>query len=252
MVLPLLGLVGIGVLVVRRTAFGLVCVGILLSGTYVWANYLRLEHYLLVPWLILGIGAAAALEAIARAVARIGRPDAPGEAGAAAEAQAAEAAADHRRVAGTSVALVALGLAVILAGLNWADADRSGDRSGDEYVDSTLALLPQGAAILSYWDTSTPLWHALYVDGRRPDVLVVDDTNIVYEGWGTREARIASLICQRPVYILRLSERDLVPTRRDYSLTEVGSVPVSVGGPSASTVAPIYRVEPLDPSTCAT
>jgi hypothetical protein len=251
-VLPLLGLVGIGVLLVRRTAFGLVCVGILVSGTYVWANYLRLEHYLLVPWLILGIGAAAALEAIAGAVARIGRPEVATATEAGTEADAQAAAAEHRRVAGSSVALVALGLAVILAGMNWTDADRSGDRSGDDYVDATLGLLPGGAAILSYWDTSTPLWHALYVDGRRPDVLVVDDTNIVYEGWGTREARIASLICERPVYILRLSERDLVPTRRDYSLTEVGSVPVSVGGPSASAVAPIYRVEPLDPSTCAT
>ncbi len=239
-VLPLLGLAGIGVLIVRRTAFGLACAGILVSGAYVWANYLRLEHYLLVPWLVLGIGTAAALEAIARGVTRLG----------ARRAALAADAAERRRVAGTGVALVALGLAVVLAGLNWADADRSGDRSGDDYVASTLDLLPQDAAILSYWDTSTPLWHALFVEGRRPDVLVVDDTNIVYDGWGTREARIASLICQRPVYILRLSERDLVPTRRDYALTPVGTVPVSSGGPSASTTRPVYRVEPLDPSRC--
>ena len=51
-----------------------------------------------------------------------------------------------------------------------------------------FAALPPDAAILSYWDASTPLWHATLVEGRRPDVLVVDDTNIVYEGWGTREA----------------------------------------------------------------
>jgi len=269
-VLPLLGLVGIGVLIVRRTAFGLACAGILVSGAYVWANYLRLEHYLLVPWLVLGIGTAATLEAIARAVARLGeREEAPMsvaiEADAVAvgsegtdttvSADAADAAhtadaADRRRLAGTGVALVALGLAVILAGLNWADNDRSADRSGDDYVSATLDLLPQDAAILSYWDTSTPLWHALFVEGRRPDVLVVDDTNIVYDGWGTREARISSLICERPVYILRLSERDLVPTRQDYALTPVGTVPVGAGGPSAATTRPIYRVEPLDPSTC--
>ncbi len=253
-VLPLLGLVGIGVLVVRRTAFGLACAGILVSGAYVWANYLRLEHYLLVPWLVLGIGTAAALEWVARVVARLGdREQVPatdtGASGTGAAAGAADAV-ERRRVAGTGVALVALGMAVILAGLNWADGDRSGDRSGDDYVAATLDLLPQDAAILSYWDTSTPLWHALFVEGRRPDVLVVDDTNIVYDGWGTREARIASLICERPVYILRLSERDLVPTRQDYALTPVGTVPVSAGGPSASTTRPIYRVEPLDPSTC--
>ena len=236
-VLPLLGLVGIGVLIVRRRAFGLVCAGILLSGTYVWANYLELEHYLLVPWLILGIGTATALEAIARAVGRAGTSDA--------------AAVEGRgRWPETGVALVALGLAVILAGLNWADADRSADRSGDDYVTTALGLLPANAAILSYWDASTPLWHALYVEGLRPDVLVVDDTNIVYDKWVTREARIASLICERPVFILRLSEQDLIPTRREYRLTPVGTVKVGAGGPSAAFTSQIYRVSPRDPATC--
>ena len=47
---------------------------------------------------------------------------------------------------------------------------------------------------------SPPLWYAPLVDGLRPDLLVVDDTNIVYEGWGNREARIASVICERPVF----------------------------------------------------
>ncbi len=252
-VLPLLGLVGIGVLLVRRMAFGLVCAGILVSGGYVWANYLRLEHYLLVPWLVLGIGGAVALEAVARAVARLGQPrDAYGDATTSATdtTQPAPDLPDRRRVAGTGVALVALGMAVILAGINWPNADRSGDRTGDDYVDATLELLPQDAAILSSWDTSAPLWYAKFVDGRRPDVLVVDDTNIVYDGWGTREARIASLICERPVYILRLSDRDLIPTRRDYRLTPVGTVPVGAGGPTASVTRPIYHVEPLDPSTC--
>ena len=55
-VLPILGLVGLAILVVRRPAFGLACAGALLVGIYVWANYLRLPHYLLVPWLLLGIG----------------------------------------------------------------------------------------------------------------------------------------------------------------------------------------------------
>ena len=56
-----LGLIGIGILLVRRTAFGLLCVAIIVSGAYVWSNYLRLEHYLLVPWLIIAIGATVAL-----------------------------------------------------------------------------------------------------------------------------------------------------------------------------------------------
>ncbi len=65
-VVPIVGLAGIAILVVRRTAFGLACVGALLVGIGIWANYLRLEHYLLVPWLLLGLGAAVAVEGAAR------------------------------------------------------------------------------------------------------------------------------------------------------------------------------------------
>ena len=129
-------------------------------------------------------------------------------------------------------------------------ADRSGDRSGPAFVDTVFAALPSDAAILAPWDASTPLWYGQHVEGRRPDVLIVDDTNIVYEGWGTREARIASLICERPVYIVRLSDTDLVPTLRSYRLEPVASVQVGAGGPSASLTRSLYRVGPLDPATC--
>ena len=80
--------------------------------------------------------------------------------------------------------------------------------------------------------------------GERPDVLVVDDSNIVYEGWGTREARIASLVCERPVFTLRPSAFELGPTRQRYAITEVARVPVGFGTPNATTEVPLYRVEP--------
>ncbi len=237
-VFPVLGLAGIAVLLVRRTAFGLLCVTILVSGAYVWASYLRLEHYLLVPWLVLGIGTTVALEGIAVA-----------------------ASAGVRRVTGArgraagwtglAAGLLALGFAVFLGWTNLPSADRSADHSGDDYVDAVFSILPPDAAILSYWDASTPLWHGEYVEGRRPDVLIVDDTNIVYEGWGTREARIASLICSRPVFVLRLDPQDFRPLLVDYELTDVADVRVAIGGPSAATTRSIYRVEPRDPATCS-
>lgn len=236
-ILPILGLAGIVILIVRRTAFGLMSAGILITGTYLWANYLRLEHYLLVPWLVLGIGAAVALEAVARDFVAVGRRS------------VAREWADEARI-GAVVGLVGLAFAVALAATNWSASDRSGDRSGDDYVSATLGGLPPNAAILSYWDASTPLWHAQHVEGLRPDILIVDDTNIVYEGWGTREARIATLICDRPVYVLRLDPRDLQPLQRAYRLTSVGTVRVGAGGPSAAMTSRIYRLDPLDPSTC--
>jgi hypothetical protein len=229
-IVPILGLAGLAILVARRPAFGLACVGALLVGMGIWASYLRLEHYLLVPWLLLGIGAAVALEGAARALE----------------------AALPRRVnagAGHAVALAAAVFAVMLIAVNLQTEDKSGDRSARTYVDRLFAALPADAAILSFWGASPPLWHAQLVLGERPDVLVVDDTNIVYEGWGTHEARIDSLICSRPVFILPVKDSILDPTRERYTVTEVLRVSVGALGPTAKYDLPVYRVEPR-PGTC--
>jgi hypothetical protein len=229
-IVPALGLAGILILLVQRSAFGLACAGALLTGIYVWANYLRLEHYLLVPWLLLGIGAAVALEGAARAAgAYLPRP--------------------VNAVAGPAAAIAGAALAVALIAGNLPTADKSGDRSAQTFVDTLFAALPENAAILSFWGPTPPLWHAQQVLGERPDVLVVDDTNIVYEGWGTREARIASLICTRPVFILPVNSGILDPTRRLYDVTPVLNVRVGALGPTAAFNLPVYRVTPK-PGTC--
>ncbi len=232
---PALGLMGLLVLLRWRPAFALACWGILALGLYVWSSYLRLEHYLLVPWLLVGIGMGVALEAIARAVAiRViaGRD------------VSARLRSVEPRIAGGLVALAGVVLAVALVVVNLPAADRSGDHTAEDYVDQAFAVLPQNAAILSFWGSSTPLWYATLVEGRRPDLLVVDDTNIVYEGWGTREARIASLICTRPVFMLRATEADLVPTRQQYTLTRVATLFIGGLTPTATTNEPLYRVNP--------
>ena len=223
-IVPVAGIAGLLVLLVRRPAFALALGGMLVVGLDIWSNYLHLEHYLLVPWLILGIGTAVAIEAAARGIAdrapRIIGPQA-GAAGA--------------------VAAGVMAVALVLA--NLPTADHSADHTGEAYVDAVFATLPQGAAILSFWGGSAPLWHAQQVLRERPDVLVVDDTNIVYEGWNTREARIASLICTRPVFILRPSDAELASTRAAYTLTSVLTVNVGAGGPSGTFPLPVYRVD---------
>jgi hypothetical protein len=234
-VLPILGFGGLAVLLWRRPAFGLMSLAILILGLYVWANYLELEHYLLVPWLILGIAAAVTLDA---AVDRV----------AAALSMAGRAAQANVGLAAGGVGLV---LALLLGFTNWGAADRSDDLSGTDYVNAVFTALPENAAILSEWDASTPLWHGQQVLGLRPDVLVVDDSNIVYEGWVTRERRIESVICDRPVFMIRLSDRDLVPTKQEFQVTPFLTVSVAFGGPSAVAARDIVRVEPLDPSSCS-
>ncbi len=235
-ILPILGVVGLAVLVRRRPAVGLMCVAILVANVYVWATYLRLEHYLLVPWLVLAIGAAAALERAAQAI----DTRTPGT----------RWPWLRRLDAGALIGAVALSFAVGLAMTGWRTSDRSGDRGAEAYIETLFDALPTGAAILSEWDTSTPLWHAQLILGLRPDVLVVDDTNIVYDGWGSRERRIASLICERPVFMLRLDLADLAPTRAAYRVEQVATVRVARGGPSAVVVRPVFRIASRDPTDC--
>ncbi len=232
-VLPALAAVGLVVLTRSRPAFGLTLVAILVTTFYIWANYLRLEHYLLVPWLIMAIGAGVGLETVASAIGR----SLPGT---------------LRPVANVAIPAVALAMAVGLTAANWTIADRSADRSAETYVDTIMATLPGNAAILTEWDASTPLWHARYVLGMRPDVLIVDDSNIVYDGWGTREARIDALICERPVFMLRLDESAYAPTRDAYRLSPVVTVRIALGGPVAAVERALVRVEPLDPARCPT
>jgi hypothetical protein len=154
-----------------------------------------------------------------------------------------------RPIPGAAVALVALGLAGMLVAVNLPKQDLSGNRSAEQYVDDLFALLPENAAVLTFWGASPPLWYAQLVDGQRQDVLVVDDTNIVYEDWGSREARIKDLVCERPVYMVRGSGRDVELTRNaGYEVTQVGTVFSGGGGPLAAYTLPVWRVE--RPTTC--
>jgi hypothetical protein len=235
-VVPVLAAAGLVRLAWLRPAFGLACVGIMVAAMYIWANYLELEHYLLVPWLVIGIGLAVGLEGVARLLSMALRSDLAAFGG------------DRSITAATG--LGALAFVVILAALNWSTEDLSNDQSGPDYVSAVFSSLPPDAAILSFWDASTPLWYGQHVEGLRPDVLIVDDTNIVYEGWGTREARIASLICSRPVFIERLGDGDLDPTRTAYQLMPFVSVWVAAGGPSAATQTEVYRVLPRAGQSC--
>jgi hypothetical protein len=227
-VLPVAGLIGLIVLGRRRSAFALACASILLANVYIWSTYLRLEHYLPASWLVLVISAATAVDTVARRLDR----STPALAGG--------------HVIGAAALVFALGIGAS----NWTASDRSGDRTAPVYVDALFEALPPDASILSVWDASTPLWHAQLILGRRPDVLVVDDTDIVFDGWGTRERRIASLICERPVFIVRLTDRDLIATRDAYRLEPFLAVHVAFGGPSAAATRMVYRVVP-DATDCA-
>ncbi len=83
-----------------------------------------------------------------------------------------------------------LGAALLLAVLPtvslirwWGPLDLSSDHEAVAWLDDTLTTLPKDAALITLQDRHTfALWYAVYAQGRRPDLLVVDG-DLYVEAW---------------------------------------------------------------------
>jgi hypothetical protein len=113
--------------------------------------------------------------------------------------------ADRRRVARLSGGLVlALGMAIPLGSLvtHYASHDQSQNREADLWVASVHRVLPPNAVLVSWWSYSTPLWYHRWVLGERPDVTIIDERNILDDGYRTIDRAIATYVRSRPVYVV--------------------------------------------------
>ena len=71
------------------------------------------------------------------------------------------------------------------------------------WTDHALDVMEPNAAILSWWSFSTPLWYAQKVQGRRPDIEIIDDRTRLDENLGGLTDVIDANLGQRPVYVIR-------------------------------------------------
>ena len=71
------------------------------------------------------------------------------------------------------------------------------------WIETVLPLLEPDAVVVSGWSYSTVLWYAQRIEGRRPDIVVVDDTTRQAEGLGTMTDVIEANLGRRPVYVIR-------------------------------------------------
>jgi hypothetical protein len=169
-----------------------------------------IERYYLVPLLAATVWAALALDGLWDGIvslwSRAGWP-APGSAAA-------------RAAAGGLVAVLLLVPVLLPASARRDEVDASGDTAATRWLDTTLAALPENALVASWWSYSTPLWYGRWVEGRRPDVTIIDDRNVLDEGYGTVERVIDRFLGERPVYVIRL-EQDLDQLRERYTLEHV-------------------------------
>jgi hypothetical protein len=113
--------------------------------------------------------------------------------------------------------------------------DQSADRQARHWLDAAFTQLPQDALVISWWSYSTTMWYGQYVEHRRPDVTVIDDSTIAQDDLGTPQAVIDANLGQRPVFLIRLPY-DLAAYAQRYSLTPLPDIP---GGE-------IYRVNQPD------
>jgi hypothetical protein len=229
---PLLVILGVPLGLLRRPR-EVVLTGLWFVGTFVLAmGYPNADitRYYLGPLLIACVWAALALDAIwagARwAIARVGGPPPARDLFQGAAGKAVE------------VVLAVIAGAVLLSPVAAAlptrfdQADASYDDSAHAWLDATLAALPQDAVVISWWSYSTPLWYGRYVEGRRPDITIIDDRTIVDHDLGNVPGAIAQFIGERPVYVVRL-DQDLGEILAEYDLEPVPGIP---GGQA------VYRV----------
>jgi hypothetical protein len=120
---------------------------------------------------------------------------------------------------------VAIGLAVVLiaptlvaAPARYRTVNESADRSAAHWVDRALQLMAPDAVIVSWWSHSTPLWYAQRVEGRRPDLKIVDDRTILDEGLGDIYTVIDANLGVRPVYVIRDDVNQARELARRYEL----------------------------------
>ena len=100
--------------------------------------------------------------------------------------------------------------------------DESGDRSAAAWTDLALGAMAPNALIVSWWSFSTPLWYAQRVEGRRPDLTIVDDRTRLDEGLGEVTDVIDANLGIRPVYVIRSDPDEVVSLAARYRLEPVG------------------------------
>lgn len=105
-----------------------------------------------------------------------------------------------------------------LARINWSTVDLSKDRTGPSVIGGVLGKLEPNAVVIPHWLFSTALWYVTFVEKVRPDVLVMDDRNIMDEGYGDIPQTIDRFLGKRPVYILRHDDGEIARWQQTYEL----------------------------------
>ena len=113
---------------------------------------------------------------------------------------------------------------VVAAPDRYRAVDSSRRHDAQIWVDRALTNMEQDAVILSWWSYSTPLWYAQRVQGERPDITIIDDRTRLDEDLGDLTAAIDANLGTRPVYVIRLDQREVRLLAELYELDHIDGV----------------------------
>jgi hypothetical protein len=102
-----------------------------------------------------------------------------------------------------SLAVLGIGLILLfpcyMAHSLW-NSDLHNDHDAEVFIDGVFAAVKPNALILSWWGSSTALWYGRYVEGKRPDVTIMDDSEALPRGWNDLTSAIDLYYGKRPIY----------------------------------------------------
>lgn len=120
-----------------------------------------------------------------------------------------------------AAAVVLLAPTALAIPSRFATVDASDDRAAELWVDRALKVMDEGAVIVSWWSYSTPLWYAQRVEGRRPDLVIIDDRTRLDEGLGDITDVIDAYLGRTPVYVIRDDPNEVALLADRYELVPI-------------------------------
>ena len=214
---PLTLLIPLGFLatVVGRPRYALLTGSAAVITCFFASSYVNADigRYYLVPWLIAWTWLAILASLVAIAIANL--VAGPGD------TVNGTSSGRYRRTASVvAIVVAALLLVPTLQAVpaRYRAIDESQDPGAAAWVDHALTVMPQHALIVSWWSYSTPLWYAQRVEGRRPDLTIMDDRTILDEGLGDIYAVIDQNLGKRPVFVIRDDPQQAQELAQRYTL----------------------------------
>ena len=218
-------MVGFVVTAIRRPAYALLTGTAMVITCFFNAAYVNadIDRYYLGPalfaWTWLAILAATGIDL---AVGRSLVPDEPP--GGVTTVGGRRARPDPIGLAAAALAaVVLLGPAITTFPARAAIVDRTGDRGAQLWLDDVLAELAPNAVVISWWSYSTSLWYAQQIQGRRPDIFIVDDRTRLDRNLGDLNNVIDENLPGRPVYVIRADNAELAGLMGRYNLRPLAS-----------------------------